>query len=566
MSSSEADSTFTLVRAGRPSEGATHRFKVTATQRNGSPSVGTHITVRDGWDEFKGEGYGNLKLDLPRGLYVVRLERSGAAHEEVVRHIGPDELKREEPRRSSALPAFDTADAREYYASTAHDLSLKDTGNAASVFGARGPSSDGRLFIFVRAASAGMHGGRDLAEALFLYDLAGNRLTDFTPDVVVRDDIHGWVGFSAPAPAGGYLLRHAGIEPREVVLTVFSGWETQLFVPFAERPQLARANLLLAHNGAGFHPDDRLAQAIDAGLAGLQGGVDLLPWPARQLLLDGKFDNPMLGLIGAHLLLLDERPDWHLLGIVVDNLGHLLPGAADVQALRLAIASRRGEKPPALPVMVPPMLRRGLYAVLEATAVQPEIVPEGSIIERIAPYLLAETPWSMWSLPVALTGVSAEDAQEAVSKLAAEGVGTALGRISLPDLTTIGRDQLNSLVEQTLQELLTKLGPEAGAGLARGLDEISSSRVAERLDTARQHGASTLSRAARNVVMEGVDAALSTQPERASLPMVGTEMPVWVRQLLEDARAELRKPDLAAIARQAKLPLGMLQRYLARLG
>ncbi len=174
-----------------------------------------------------------------------------------------------------------------------------------------------------------------------------------------------------------------------MALSVYPGWETQLFVPCEQRAVLERASLLITHLGHGFHPDDRLAQVIDAGLSGLRSGTDLLPESERQMMLYGKFDNPMLGLIGAHLMLLESAPDWALLDHVVQNLEHLLPGAADVHALRLATALRRGEAPVGTPVTAPPMLRRGLDAVLEASTILPEIVPEGGIIERLAPYVLA---------------------------------------------------------------------------------------------------------------------------------------------------------------------------------
>ena len=55
-------------------------------------------------------------------------------------------------------------------------------------------------------------------------------------------------------------------------------------------------------------------------------------------LLDEKFDDPMLGLLGAHLLLRDKPNEAGLFKIVTDNLVRLLgPDHPDVRALLLAV-------------------------------------------------------------------------------------------------------------------------------------------------------------------------------------------------------------------------------------
>jgi hypothetical protein len=72
----------------------------------------------------------------------------------------------------------------------------------------------------------------------------------------------------------------------------------------------------------------------------------------RQMLGD-KLDNPMLGIFGGHLLLLDASPAIDLLGTVVTDLRGLVGWShPDVEALALACVGTTHR------FDTPPMLRR----------------------------------------------------------------------------------------------------------------------------------------------------------------------------------------------------------------
>jgi hypothetical protein len=568
VSSSRPVQDFELVGASKPSSGETHEFRIVTRNASGTTSMDTRITIRDGWDEIRAEGDGEVVASLPKGLYTVRLERAGVVVEHVVRHTGDTSRSEMAPARASALPSFDTVNAHEYYSYTAHELSKRDTGNAASVLPDDG-SGAGRLFLFVRAAEYGSHGGRDLADPLFLDSLDGLRLTDFTPNVVEQDHDAGWLAFSAPARAGSYVLRTSGLGARDMVVSVFAGWETQLFIPFEHRPRLERASVLVVHAGSGFHPDDRVAQAIDAGLSGLRSGMNLLPPEERQMLLYGKFENPMLGLIGAHLLLLEPEPNWNLLRIVIMNLERLLPGSADVHAVRLAAAMRHGGEVPPQPVTAPPMLHRGMMAIMEGSAVRPEIVPEAGFIERIAPHLLADSAWTTWSLPSQarasagwLSRVAEAEVEHAVQTEAGALEAAAEAGEEPFAVDTAGAMRITRLA---LPEVLSRAGPDAGVHLSQALDESSRPGAGKLLEHARSAGAPAVRRAMKQLVMDGVDAAVRASSEQEPRTRAAAELPVWVQELLRDARTRGTETDLGSIARQARLPLGMLQRALKHL-
>ncbi|MCG5501534.1 hypothetical protein [Ectothiorhodospira lacustris] len=563
MCSSETNGLFQSLRASSPDPGDVHELGVRVVDARGQISMDTRITLLNGWDVSTAQGQGQLKATLPKGLYTLRLERAGAVREKTLQLTAELQLQEHEPRRESGLPAFDTVDVHEYYAYTARDLSHRDTDSKGVLLAGHDGSDRGRLFLFVRAARRGAHGGRDIAAALSLHALDGRLLTDFGAEVIVKDENDGWMAFSAPVASGSYVLRFSGLGAMEMLVTVFDGWETQLFIPFEHRPRLERGSLLLARAGQGFDPDDRAAQAVDAGLAGLRDGVDLLPRTERDMLLMGKFDNPMLGLIGAHLLLLDSAPDWPLFQTVLGNLEGLLPGAMDVHALRLAATLRQGGDLPDLAVISPPMLSRGLAAILEASGVRPEIVPEGGFIERISPYLQSGSNWTNWSLegggdPRQFSRLADAELDSTLTPEVEQGVGSPGVAVAMEALVAIGA------AGRVLPSVLSNIAPATGAGLSEVLTEIARPGVKQVLEWAHTRGGAVTRKVAHQLVMDGIDAALRKAVQRSPLHAPTADLPPWVLSLLAEIHGRGAPVDLAAVAREAHLPLGLLQRALDR--
>ena len=67
----------------------TFPFDIQVIDYSGTHSEDAKITVFDGWDEIKGEAEDTIHLDLPRGLYTIRVQRAGRTWEQVFRHTGP---------------------------------------------------------------------------------------------------------------------------------------------------------------------------------------------------------------------------------------------------------------------------------------------------------------------------------------------------------------------------------------------------------------------------------------------------------------------------------------------
>jgi len=374
-----------------PTPKRTYTLSVEITQRNGGPSVESRVTVLDAWDRIVSAGKGEAEEELPTGLYTVRIERAGELAEYVVRHVDGTHKQFEEPLRLSAVPSFDTVTTHEYFAYTSQNWSMNNT---CSPLGTGSP--DGRLFVFLRTLSSDHDKGADLAAGLSLLDLAGNLLSDFGPDKTQRSS-DGWLALSAPAAPGLYILHYEGKEPREMPLWVYGGWSTQVFAVYRGRLRLATASMLLPHIGEPFNPDNRQTQALDAALRGLQQGRNLLPRGMMSVLLSGKFDNPMLGLVGAHLLFMrDQDPDPNSADIILGNLEDMLGPCPDVRALRLLAARAFQATPTPEPFFEPPMLRAGLDAVLREAAMYPELVPEEGLVDHLSTRQFVDTPWTSW--------------------------------------------------------------------------------------------------------------------------------------------------------------------------
>jgi hypothetical protein len=410
-------------------------FKIEVHNRTWGLSTDSEVRVLDGRDQLVGNGFGSVQFELAPGLYAVQVERAGVKVEKVLRHAGPTDEKLDEPLRFSAVPAADTATSHEYYQGPAMQFSTEAT---APPLGADTPAS---LFVFVRAASYTAERVPLGDVRLRILDYAGAEIVSLDPAHTKRDEQDGWLAFMAPAPAGEWVLRHDAPDgspspSREMALATFSGWQTQVFMTISDGLLFGSASVLMSR--AGFRPDDREAQAVDSALAGLQNGTNTLLAEQRQLLLYGKFDNPMLGLIGAHVLLRDPDADPGTIQTVLGNMDWLLgPGSPDNRALQL-IAARRSGRPagPAAPFDRPPIVRAGLEAVLAAAAEDPGLVPPDGVLDRIAAQRLVDSPWSTWK-PALASDSSPAGNPAWVTQYVEEATRTAARRGEEPDLVAL---------------------------------------------------------------------------------------------------------------------------------
>jgi hypothetical protein len=379
------------------------------------------LTILDNKNKevFRGPIRGKREFNLRSGSYKIRTQFNHVTIETPLHLDRPISLTTREqlpaaPELYTAAPLQKSPISHEYYTVPSEQWSHQTTSPPLAA------SATSSLFIFIRAIARERHDANThFGKNLFLLDHEGRQISDLSESVTRSDAQLGWLAFHVAAPEGVLYLRFTGEPVRELPIHLFPGWQTQLFFMHRGKPLLETMKVLLSRPGQGFRPNDLESEAADVALNGLQSNQDLLSENALRLLLHGKFDNPMFGLVAAHVLLKRQRALERLLflenrgpnpedkkqkeerqrtiKVVLHNLSRLIPGSPDIAALNLlagSLAPSSAERK--FTFTTPPWLLPGLMGVIEEAVKRPLIIFQDSIIPRIAPLLYVDTPWSTW--------------------------------------------------------------------------------------------------------------------------------------------------------------------------
>lgn len=380
---------------------------------------GVRIDVLDADYRVRTKGYGRIEGDLPTGLYTVRYTAADAAVERDITLRPGEPLILDEPPElefGSAAPLDLTWTSHEYHQEHARRLSQSSPLE-------RGHG--GELFVFVRDVPQG--GPRFLTKGLSLHRLDGEMLLKFDQVVeqsTVKDEAR-WAGRNIALDPGVYRLRLSlgRWKAVEMAVVVCPHWQSQVFLlrqggesEVAGRTivDLPGATQLMVA-GQGFEPvshvrrgrvdaieageDLRLAELARQALAHDRRGIHTRD---LQMMLDGKWQDPLLGIFGVHLLLMRPEPDLVLAERVVQRLrDSILLGFRhpDVEVLAIEIARRRGAPIDVLSFDAPPLLRRSWRMLVQATAEQPSLIPPGALTARVADRLWGAGAWLIWEAP-----------------------------------------------------------------------------------------------------------------------------------------------------------------------
>jgi len=561
--------------------GPTYPFRV-RVELDGRPDWLSHIRVSDGRDRPMAEAEGELYRDLPPGLFPVRVERGGLITDLVLRHSAESPVNEvvAAPLRRTALPSSDSTTGPSYYGEPAHHFSIRDTGTGPLPVTAGDDAP--RIFIFVRAASREAAEGVWVGNGLELCDRDGSILSLFGEEHTEADPADGWLAFSRRLPKGFYRLRWVDpSDSRAIALHLFERWDTQVFVPFDQRPWVERASILLPYRDEPFDPYSPDAQATDMGLLGLRLGRDLVPREVRRELLYGKFHNPMLGLIGAHLLLMSPKPDRSTLDIVLGNLFDLLGEVPDTRALAWRAWQRFGGDHPLLETFdEPPMLRAGLRAVIDADAGLGGLVPADGILSWISRYQRADSAWTTWSPPVQTHPRPRDEhparpylvpgRQEIVFLDTKEDLDLS-GATNAVRRATRGRSRGLELALDALRSSDDWSGLGAsltGPATNRPVDALR--RRLARLDlpamAAKSLSPPTATRGSPEAATLGPSLSLALPQDQASAE---DDSSAWIDNLVKDALGTARRTgreiDVAGLARTANLPRAMIEERISAL-
>ena len=319
-----------------PSEGSTFALTLSIP-----PLPTLRVSVYDGFDRLVHTARGGTPdtIQLRRGWYVVRTELGGRIEERAIRHDGPSTVVVKPPRIPTPAVIGEVAASCPYYAEPAAHFSVHET---------RAPLGEGpaksRLLVFVRALDREAAACESSFGAnLLLLDADGRIVASFTDQETVVDSAAGWRALSAQAAPGRYLLRARSPLRRDMAIDLYPGWASRIFVMHSRHACIEDACVLLGRVGAPFDPQDAGAQVVVMALDALGYGTERFYEPLAEI-AQGRFDNPMVGLLGAHVLA-RRQPDLSL-GEVIDRIEVLLGcRSPDIEVLLIEEARRqqRGE-------------------------------------------------------------------------------------------------------------------------------------------------------------------------------------------------------------------------------
>ncbi|MGH8065959.1 MAG: hypothetical protein ACRERE_12165 [Candidatus Entotheonellia bacterium] len=359
----------------------------------------TEIFVIDGQFNLASRGRGRLETQLDPGIYTVKCRAGEQLWEQHVILRDRDEQVVIPPFNFvSSAPLVDTAQTHEYHMAAAEAQSRV-------IHVAAGQGS--WIFVFVRDWTASRGKGTraervaNPARGLSLRDARGKVVADLATSSTSNPDRDPWAACNVQVNPGLYRLslqRPAGSRLEQMVVAS-PGWQTQIFLmqradgpePDDKCADLVDGSIFLSR-GPGFMANSVEFRRAELARLGLTGQRRVLSEDIYEL-LRGKLENPMLGLYGAHLLLLEKQPDLDLLRTAVAHLRALLSTPhPDVEALALLV------KPAGSHYVFrePPMLRQSWSLLVEATATRPDLVPPDSLAANVSDDVWGEGPWLIW--------------------------------------------------------------------------------------------------------------------------------------------------------------------------
>jgi len=367
-------------------------------------------------------GIGRIERDgLPPGIYRVEL-RAGASSDEKLIKLNPGQIYEDLNLFlpfNSVVPLPSTRTFDQVHLSALQDLSVNMLDSVAN---------ETQLVVFIRVVTAEMDTKPDFKLAdceISLLDANLKKIAGLTERVRI-DLTSGWCGVSAGLEAGGYLLRieSASItKPVDQALFLPRGWQTLVCVPVGESGPMPEASSIqtLPMGQGGFlqtlelNPDSALS--LEVATTGLAAGRSLVPRQQIRELLNLKFWNPMLGIIGAYCMFdptissrdnpqssktatmfkFKSQEDAYLLKQVLDHLKVLMPGHPDLAALQEFYREAIGvdvDQPQ--PVAWPPTLNIGFKQLASIEELGREPFVPSSMADRACSWLTSCGPWTAW--------------------------------------------------------------------------------------------------------------------------------------------------------------------------
>lgn len=351
-----------------------------------------------------------FETELESGIYKVKARGGSQVEEKLVtlpEGKGVVVIKFKPLNFASPAPIKNTAKTHKYHMYAAERVSQPQyttfmTGRGSSIF------LFSRFWTGSELHSAQIYRKNKTSpmSGLSLHAENGQKLLDieeFSFKNFIRDP---WASCLIETDPGLYRLRLELADGMEIEQTIVAthNWQTQVFLLQRDygktgmtdyRADLSGAAIVMNQGKKGFSvQESRKLRTDELARLALAGGRQVITKDLLNQLLDGKFKNPMFGIFGAHLLLMEKDFDARLLETVVTNLRRLVGTEhPDVEALGLLINDRENSK---YIFRTPPMLRRSWAVVVNQTIRQPQLVPPDSLSDEISTRLWGNEPLLLW--------------------------------------------------------------------------------------------------------------------------------------------------------------------------
>ncbi len=286
----------------------------------------------------------------------------------------------------------------------------KDISKAPSIFLGVG----GELFVFVRGSFGRSYISDEpsrptaFMKGLCLKDKNGVTLLklDTLPTFTESNGRDAFESVNIALAPGCYRLtleleNSKGLSIIQQTVVVSRGWQTQVFAQltyYGNRQRgadISSCALFMEKMGAGFdggktsHEGARLIELLRIALKNQRAVLPSVIWND---LLEGRFDNPMFGIYGGHLLLADKRKTQGDLTKAIYRLRELLGEPhPDVEALAI-----RCHIPTSFRCDVFPMLYSSWRFLIEASTVVDSLIVPQSLPALYSGNFRSSNVWLVW--------------------------------------------------------------------------------------------------------------------------------------------------------------------------
>jgi hypothetical protein len=384
----------------------------------GSPLA--EVFVIDRAFELVQRAIGDLVCNVEPGVYKVKAKLGDAIAEELV--VLDDD---QEVDLTTALDVGSAAPVEGTARSGLRDMVVAEE-ESRRLEASHGAGA--RIFVMTRRWAGGA------PPAVSLHDLDGDLLAE--PDASVAGPDEVTLSVSVEVSPGAYFLRwrdDSGVTAEQCVHAV-DGWQTQVFVleEGEKAAEIGRTRVSVLMSRESFDSTDEENRLVEEARTALADERRIASDQLNGVLFE-KFNNPMLGLFGAHLMLVardaervaevegsrrrarplapvqfDQQQFDRVVAGLEGALGHQHPDVVALATQTSGVALQELTR-----VYAPPMLFRSWKLLVDASNREPELVPASTWRQTV--HLLPLRPFFLWT-PVEDIPATADELRNAVRR------------------------------------------------------------------------------------------------------------------------------------------------------